>query len=424
MQTVSSETSLYFAGKENRIEFEAVISEPAYTPVKLNLYVMMWGGTTEIKKSLTPTQSGTDYKATFDINNVLSGELFTLVSQRVYAFPGDPDEPMIDRTDLMMLDFYLDWSYTYIDDNGDVYEAGRTDNAAGNKYKCIYGGISRVMQYYLLGEELTFLSWLNNEDTALKFLSWIPNELPIHPSQPLRLWFYNDNKLDEVNLKLKAYFSDGTESSIRSIRTLAVESGLIELACGPLEMRVSTIDITKTVSHYDVWLENSDGTIKTEVKTFAIDYTNYERNDVLFFRNSLGVNEVIWCHGRRSESIKTTTEERTQPLADNLVGDGQIRSYRATLEYPFEMNTGYFPKSMRHYLADFLSAGEAKLPVKFFKLPVIVKPGEFDWGKDGEDLFSVSFKIQVAHIENFYSPVPDVESPWGDFNNDFNEDFF
>lgn len=424
MQTVSSETSLYFAGKDEQIKYEAVISSPAYTPVKINLYVVMWGGTVEVKKSLTPTQSGTDYKATFDINNVLSGELFTLSPQRAYAFPGDPDNTLIDRTDFMMLDFYLDYSYTYIDENGNIQEDGRTDNSAGTTYKCMQGGISRVMQYYLLNEELTFLSWLNQSDTALKFLSWIPDQMPVHPSQPLRIWFYNDTKLDEVNLKLKAYFTDGTESTIQSIRTLALASGLIEILCGPLEMRLPTIDISKTVSSYQVWLENSDGTIKSEVKTFVIDNNNYERNDILFFRNSLGVNEVVWCHGRRSESLKTTTEERTQPLNENLLSVGQIRSYRATLEYPFEMNTGYFPKSMRHYLADFLSAGEAKLPVKFFQMPVTVKPGTFDWGKDGEDLFSVDFKIRLSHVENFYSPVPDVASPWGDFNSDFNEDFF
>ena len=424
MQIVSPATSLYFAGKEQQIKYEAVITSPANIPVRINAHIILWGGTVEIKRSLPPVKSGaSEYKATFDITRVLYSELFRVPTSLVFSFPGDPDTPVLERKDYLLRDFYVDVSYDYVDTNGDIKEDGRSDNSA-QKYYAIQGGISRVFRYYLQNEDISFFEWLNAKDTQLRFLSWIPNNLPVHPSQPVRLWFYNDNKLDTANLKLKVKFTDGTESGVLSRSGINASSVLLEVACGPLEMRLSTIDISKTVASYQIWLENSDGSVKSEVKTFVLDYTSYERNDVLFFKNSLGVNEVLWCHGRRKEKIKTNTEERTQPLAENAIGEGTIRAYRSKLEYPFEMNTGWFPKSMRHYLADFLNSSEAKLPVKFYYMPVVIKPGTFNWGEDGKDLFSLSFKIQVAHSEDYYSPVPDVESPWGDFNNDFNEDFF
>lgn len=586
MQTVSSSTSLYLAGKENQIKYTLSISDLDYTPVKINLYVCMWGGTTKVMKSLTPDSEEGTYSATFDINNVLYGELLKLSTSRYFAFPGDPDTPMIDRTILMMLPFYFAHSYYYVDDSGDLQEEGYVEDTNTTWY-CINGGISQVMQYYLTNNaDSTFLEWLNADVSALKFWSWIPDYMYVHPSQPLRLWFYNDSKMNSLTLMAQATFTDGTTQE-KEINTLECASGLVEIICGPEELRLSTFDITKTVESYKVWLtgietvedvgfdfqltkaaneeglsnrsyalaialdssqddikikyearisqdvsgndygegfgivaantngvnlikdnyqqlsdewqeftsdefsgtiseiyfgvgnsdtdstiilysntvielrnisiinastgesidvdytydltdydtnwdiveaeadeETADTYLTTEKKSFVIDYTDYERNDILFFKTSLGVNEVIWCHGRRTETLNTEIEERTQPLATNALGDGTIRAYRGTLEYPYNMNTGWWKKSERHYLADFLAAGEAKLPVKYFYMPVIIKADEYDWGEDGVDLFSVAFTIQLAHVENFYSPIPDVESEWGDFNDDFNEDFF
>jgi hypothetical protein len=588
MQTVSSSTSLYLAGKENQIKYTLSISDLDYTPVKINLYVCMWGGTTKVIKTLTPSSSDGTYSATFDINNVLWGELLKLSTSRYFAFPGDPDTPMIDRTILMMLPFYLDWSYYYVDDDGDLQEASYTDNSSGDTWYAIQGGLSQVMQYYLSNNaDQTFLEWLNVDTSALKFWSWIPDDMQVHPSQPMRIWFYNDSKMDSITLMAEATFTDGTTQE-EEIATLECSFGLIEIICGPEELRLSTFDISKTVASYKIWLsgiktveeedaefdfqlttvkdqdssyasfalaialetsqvdikvkyearisvdvsgndygegfgiasattngtslvknnyqelteewqeftsEELSGTISeirfavgnsdtdvnitlytgtvielrnitiidaetedeisvdyaydltdydtnwdivvgtedesvidtsfaTEEKSFIIDYTDYERNDILFFKTSLGVNEVLWCHGRRSETLTTEIEERTQTLATNALGDGTIRAYRGTLEYPFNMNTGWFKKSIRHYLADFLAAGEAKLPVQYFYMPVTIKPEKYDWGEDGKDLFACSFTVQLAHIENYYSPIPEVESEWGSFNDDFNEDFF
>lgn len=423
MQTINTNTSLYFASKNAEINHTVTFSSPADVPVRINMYIEVLipnQGVNEIKKSLPPIVSGSDYTATFDINNVLFSELFSLENE--FAFPGDPDNAVILRDFKNTTSFNINWSYNYIDGNGDVQEIAKTNNSF--EYWAIMGDISRVMKKYLTQEGITFLEWLNAEDSSLKFLSWIPNNLHVHPSQPLRIWFYNDSKMDNVKLLTKATFTDGTESAAVVCSTNVASRGLFECSCGPMELRLPYIDITKTVASYKVWLQNSDGTIKTEEKNFVIDYSEYERNDILFFTTSLGVTEVLWCKGRRSEKLKTTIEERTHPLATNKYNNGTTRAYRGELEYPFEMNTGWYNKNMRHYLADFLSSGEAKLPVKFFHMPVIVKAALYDWGNDSEDLFSVSFKVQLAHTENYYSPVPDVESPWGDFNIDFNEDFF
>ncbi len=425
MQTVTAEVPLYFAGKDEEINYTASTIHPVNIPVRLNIHILLWGGSVSIKRSLIPIwiSPTLEYKATFNINQVLYAELFKLSQSQAFAFPGDPDQPIVERKDLMLVDFKINQSLDYIDDDGSVQTDEYYNGAT--TWHAIQGGMDRRMQYHFKNNDINnYLNWFNANDTQLKFLSWIPNNMPVHPSQPLRLWFYNQTKLNEVNPKVKAIFTDGTESPVQDIPGMDTTTTLLEIACGPMELRLPTIDVTKTVASYQVWLQNADGTVKTEIKSFVIDYNQYERSDVLFFRNSLGVNEVLWCHGRRKDKLKTTAEERTQPLASNALSSGTRRQYRAQIDYSWQMNTGWFPKDMRQYLADALSAGEAKLPVEFFHMPVLIDAGSFSWGEDGQDLFSVSFKIQLAYHNQYYSPVPQVASPWGDFNNDFNEYFF
>ncbi len=573
MATIGTNKGYFLAGPDQSIEKTVILTSPVNTPLHINLYIVLPGLNKTVKKSLPAIQSGVDYTATFDLNNALHSELLVMLEDKeTFAFPADPDAPIVDRSDLM-LEFYTDHSYTYMDANNELAETATTDNAAGVHHYAIQGGISRVMLGYLHSEGLAFDAWLKKDTN--KWFSWMPNNLPVHPSQPVRLWFLNNDLLDTLHFKVNVYFTDGTALYDVYRAVLTKGTGLYEVACGPLELRLSTIDITKTVAKYDVWLEsintiigetydrftktntsiassylfasfdvpdgaghlkcnckiritnapadlnignltgamydgsawyespavnvavsdqwqdvfldvypygtgpayesyvlsfkdgvwdNMDAHIEikdlvitdsndveipvlsinagsisihesvteelgtelqqTEKKTFLIDRNTYERNDLLFFRNSLGVHETLWCNGRRKERLNVENDETIRPLTTPSLTKGTIRSGRGETGQGFEMNTGYYPKQHRHYLMDFVAAGEAVLPVGFFLLPVVIGKGKYEFGEDGEDLFSLSFQMEVAHKERHYSQLPDVPSPWGDFNNDFNEDFF
>lgn len=428
IQIVTPSIPLYFAGKNVSTRSTVTITSPTYTPVRINLYVVcdangtLYNGA-EVKRSL-PVQGTGPYTATFDINNVLLSEITGLDTTTAFSFPADPDEP-IQAFTKNVLSFYLDWSYTYVDADGNFQEDGRTDNSGDPRYNTLIGGISDYMQHYLNFKELTYIEYLWGDETNIKFLSSIPNNMPVHPSQPLRLWLYNTELFNDPWLRVRITYTDGTESDDINIKSFENNQGLYEIAVGPIELRLITYDISKTIQSYEVWIASNNTSVVTERKTFVIDYGYYERNDLLFFRNSLGVSEAFWCHGRRSGSNQTTGDDRIQPFlnAENPQL-GATRAHRADFVQSYNMNTGWFPKHMRNYLMELIAAREAKLPVQFFYMPVVIQPGTFDWGNDDSDLFSLPFKANVAYNESHYTLVPDVESPWGDFNNDFNEDFF
>jgi len=422
MAKVGATQGYFLAGEDQRIEKSVTINSPANTPIHINLYIVLPGINKTVKKSVPAIQSGPDYTATFDLNNVLHSELIAYLEEKEqFAFPGDPDAPIVDRSDLM-LQFYTDHSYTYMDANNEVAETDPTDNSEDVRHYALQGGLSRVMTAYLHSEGLEFDAWLKKDSN--KWFSWMPDKLPVHAAQPVRLWFLNSSILDSLHLKTNVFFTDGTSVSDVDRAVVNKGEGLFEVACGPQELRLVTIDISKRVTKYQVWLENTDGSVKTMLRTFVIDQATYERNDLLFFRSSLGVHEVLWCNGRRKEQLDIDQDESIRPLTTPSLTKGTTRSGRGETKQDFDMNTGFYPKHLRHYLMDFVAAGEAVLPVGFFMLPVIIGKGKYPFGEDGEDLFSLAFKMKVAHTERHYSQLPDVPSPWGDFNSDFNEDFF
>ncbi|TAJ13070.1 hypothetical protein DMA11_10415 [Marinilabiliaceae bacterium JC017] len=590
--TLIQPENVMFVGRDQRVKATLVMENMDIADYKsslrLNLYVNIPVLGKEIKKSLVPVQVDDKYQATFDFNNVLWSEMQDIVDnleEDPFSFPGDPDATIVSYPNRVMT-FFWNWSVSYVNTTDEMVEAEKSNNATDDSLRrvCLLGGLSRVVQAYWHKEDIDLEKWIDNDGNERHWLSWIPNNLPVHPRQPVRLWFYNHNHMRSIRLKVKTSFTDGTESNVTDCGSMGESQGLFEVCCGPFELRLPTIDISKTVASYQVWLEednsvvppetferytfkgpshgslgtfarfllpentgklhcsfkvrlhagtvpqegmviypgtttetgfnpdrfspkvnvsltgefqhvtipltpetvtynkltlaftsdapdadnytipagtvidikdlkvfdendkpvtysidaqdyyneahetitvsNSDTPRKTETKTFVIDSSSYERNDVLFFRTSLGVHEVLWCHGRRSENRDIDLKESIRPLTIPSLTRGTIRAGRGNIEQGYEMNTGWYPKPMRHYLADFVSAGETVLPVGFFMLPGIIEKGKYKFGEDGEDLFSLAFKLKIAHTESHFSPVPDLPSPWGDFNNDFNEDFF
>nr|WP_321409346.1 hypothetical protein [uncultured Carboxylicivirga sp.] len=417
---------IWFASPEQRNYRKATINNPTYTPERINMYVVFPGLNKQVKRSLIPTEVEEDvWEADFDINNLLSGELTDYLEDiEAFTFPSDTALPVKDRTNLM-LEFYTDISYTYLDANAEPQETDRTDNSANTHHYAIAGGVDHTMLGYLNQEDKRFDEWLIN-DSVLRWLSWMPDDMPVHPNQPLRIWLLNNGFISSMVLKCQAAFTDGTQSDVISVPVTSSGFGLFEVACGPDELGLNAIDIAKTLASYQFWIDGLNGAlpVTTEVKTLQVDNKTFERNDVLFFPTSLGVHEVMWCHGRRSEQRETSKSQNFKPLTVPNMRKGTIRSRRGTLKHSYSMNTGFFPKSMRHYLADLVSAGEAVLPVDFFLQPVLIGDGKFGFGDDDEDLFAISFEMGVAHENRHYTPHPKVDSPWGSFSDDFNEDFF
>ena len=418
-----SSIPLIFADDYQRNKFAVKVTTP-WTDEVVAIHLAVKVGGISISRayptvfsSLIPGVSYS-YTAEVDVNEIMAG-LWTQIATRdsltdtQFTFPADPLVPLLGKTSSYLLDVTFSAASSQNVDGKIVLSSWYTNNDF--KTKIMRGGLSRMMLAYLesISQQPADYFFSNK-----KFLSWIPNNIPVHPHQPIRLFFYNKEG-SPATLKSKVYFTDGTNQTITYNTNPAL---LLECSVGGMDLRLQNIDINKVVDKYTVWVEATGW--KSEEKTFIMDHSYYENNDLFFFRNSLGFFETFWSHGYRDESLRVEREESSRPYASPKFRRGTLFSTRGTSIKRYSSNTGFFPASVKAWVADFLNSPDVFLPAGFSINPVVLEGGSPSLGKGGSDLFSADYKFKIAHVEKFHSDRPPVESPFGDFNEDFNEDFF
>ena len=409
---------LIFADDHQKNKFMLRVSTPSSREnVTIHLAIKI-GGVTVSRAYPTTPQGSTVYGAQVDVNEILAG-LWSKIADRdllvdnQFTFPADPVLPLQGKTASYLLNVQFSIAYSYSSEGQIIMSAWHTETDFNTKV--IRGGLSRMMIAYLNNTSQQACDYFYNNK---RFLSWIPDGAVVHPRQPIRLFFYNKESV-AVTLKSKVYFTDGTNQTITYNTNPAL---LLECAVGGMDLRLQNIDINKTIEKYTIWLESSSWT--SEERTFVMDHSYYEFNDLFFFRNSLGFFETFWSNGYRSEGVRIERSESSRPYVTPRYRRGTLFSARGTFSLKYNSNTGYITRTMKSWAVDFLNSPDIFLPAGFSINPVIIEGGSFLPAKGGSDLFSSDYKYQVAHVEKFYSDQPPVTSPFGDFNEDFNEDFF
>lgn len=434
------EGKLYFAGKGQQIPFKITLSslDSAETEdLYINVHIRNEAGlipehTDEEKKytrSFPAIKDGDEYYAEIDVNDLVHGIYQEVMSKRpegynhqAFSFPGDPDEPLQVVEEKYLLYASIAVSYSY-NNAGVMVESDEIGGSFETQYKfrALAGGASRIMRGFLKDESKELIDFITDEQ---KFLTWMPDEMRVHPRQPVRLFFYSSSQID-MNVRAEVFYTDGTsETTLLQDYPGVNLRYLVEISCGIPEMHLHLIDINKKIQKYQVWLVDGDWTRITEKRTFIVDYKQYERNNLFFFRNSFGVIETFWAHGNRKDEVEASKSQHHYPLTKPSSKIGSLRASRGEFQQMFQTNTGYFPKKHRSYILDFLNSDEVWYPAGWAIHPVIVEAERWNFGEDQVDVFDLDFTFSMAHKENYYSAEPPVESPFGDFNNDFNNDFF
>ena len=414
-----SSIPLIFADDHQKNNMQIKVAGVGYGVTVFNIFLSIKVKDTTITRAYPAKYIGAEqYVTDICVDEILSGLWSKIVGRDSmiggqFSFPANPAAPLQGVSTAYLLDATFSVAYSLVVNDEIVRLGWYTEPSF--KTKAVRGGISRMMLAYLGNISQKPCDYFYNNK---KFLSWIPDGAVVHPRQPIRLFFYNKESV-AVTLKSKVYFTDETTQTITYNTNPAL---LIECAVGGMDLRLQNIDINKTIEKYTVWLEASGW--RSEEKTFIMDHSYYEFNDLFFFRNSLGFFETFWSRGYRNGGLRVDRDESSRAYGTPKFREGSIFSKRGSFSRRFSSNTGYLTLSMRNWVVDFLNSPDVFLPAGFSMNPVVVEGGSPSLAKGGSDLFSADYKFKIAHEEKFYSDQPPIASPFGDFNEDFNEDFF
>jgi hypothetical protein len=177
-----------------------------------------------------------------------------------------------------------------------------------------------------------------------QFLTWAPLRKRVTQTQPELLHFYvYTDTMTELNLIVKLYFTDGTDST----HTIDTETGIEEeqvwrLPAGFTQLGLSTLAAGKTVKKYELWLTNQSDAIISEVRTYAMEYVEATENRFWLFTNSLGMFEILRTEGKTTESHELTRETSSNYLPNGYALDmGEIQSRVLGSMETLDVSTGY-----------------------------------------------------------------------------------
>lgn len=202
-------------------------------------------------------------------------------------------------------------------------------------FKVLNGGIPKEIAQSFFADILP---------VTKQFLTWAPLRKRVTQTQPELLHFYvYDEAITELNLIVKLYFTDGTNST-HTIDTVTgvLEEQIYRIPAGYTQMGLAALASAKVVKKYELWLTDQEDAIVSEVRTYAMEYLDTPENRFWLFTNSLGVFEIIRTEGKASESHELTRETSSNYLPQDYDRTlGEIQSRVLGSMQTLDVSTGY-----------------------------------------------------------------------------------
>lgn len=244
---------------------------------------------------------------------------------------------------------------------------------------------SRTNPKVVTPTEHQFLYWLNQRDESHE---------TFFPRVMADIYFTNGDTL--LNQQLIA----ATDSNaIRKHRIAIVPAGYTQLDIG-------SIDPSKVVQRYEVWLEFPGDPIitLTEKFPFIVDYTNHPQSYTFAIPNSLGGLDWISTHG---ESILTLNNEKESILVDDFrarqVTEALLKEYANDSFTSFSVPICFGTKDEADRARDWLlSRKQAWIVGSDSYIPISINPGQVSPVSDQPGVYQVDIQFRHAFNDNNY----------------------
>lgn len=267
------------------------------------------------------------------------------------------------------------------------------------EYLVLNGGIS---------DEVGFNDGLSMLENGKKFLTWAPLIRTIGLSTPELLHFLIPTGMNTANLRVRLSYADGTEDLITA-KTLAglAENDLIRIPAGVDALGLLAYDLTKDLTHYEVFLTDQAGTVMTESRFYEIDDFVHVNERHWMYTNSLGMPEILRTIGKSvlEHDISSTTYRKALPIGYNNK-ESQYRTNSAISRSRQEVSTGFLKdQEAQAYILDMLLTNGQMWDVSTSYYPVQLDgSGGFSEKVDGEYQYFARFRVRGGFDARSYTP--------------------
>lgn len=258
----------------------------------------------------------------------------------------------------------------------------------------IFGGNAFLLQY---SDFWTF--WRTNQ----RFLTSQPSERDTTMEQPEYLyWIGRLVGPVLVSIKVKATQRSGAETTYDRGDSTVDLGEVIAIKAGFMQLNLPEI-IDDPIISYQVCLYSGGLQISEDI-TYNLTGTCGEFTRFYLFGNSLGGCDTVRATGKFVTNLEIATQEASRIVTEEVIneGRGQDFDYNRRLRAMYEGSVGYKSSEYIIYLQDLLQSPEVWMIDVDRELysPIQVDAGTIRLVKDGEDLYSLSFRYRHAWEDN------------------------
>lgn len=268
-------------------------------------------------------------------------------------------------------------------------------------YLVIKGGFAKRISFD------TGWAWITDH---MKFLSLAPVEKTVSLFQPEILHFLiQANTVSSVSLKVKLTYTDGTEETItpRSLSGIA-QWDLLRIPAGIPNLGLASVNFTKTINFYELWIENQSGTKISESRFYELDILNQPWERLWMYENSLGMPEVFRTVGKTAYKTALASINSQRAHVEGYdIKQSEYLTHETYLRADQDVSTGWLrDRQTAEYMLDFLSQKATLYELRggsYWPMQLI-SPSMHEEAIDENFNYSVRFRVSGGFEDTVFTP--------------------
>lgn len=270
-----------------------------------------------------------------------------------------------------------------------------------DSYLVLKGGIAQWAGFAAGWDKVT---------TDKKFLTWHPLVKQVGLFQPEILHFLIQvDTVSTVNLKVKLTYTDESETTVtpRTLGSIA-QWDLLRIPAGIPNLGLASVNFTKTIAAYELWLEDGLGAKISESRYYELDAYHQPWERLWMYENSFGMPEVFRTVGKSKHGTGITQMHSKLSVAETYdIAQSQFLTRETYLRKDQEISTGHLrDRETAAYMLDFLSqkAPLYELTAGSYYPVQLIAQSLHEEAVDEDYNYFLRFKIAGGYEETVFTP--------------------